>query len=108
MAKPSTGNGSALLIRCLLAKKRYQEYYRQIIRHSREGRYTMRLKSLHKIPAALSIALLAAGLIFMTGVRAQKSDGAAQMLKGEGSFNDWANERPGNRYIIKASDLPKP
>ena len=30
------------------------------------------------------------------------------MLKGEGSFNDWSNERPGNRYLIKASDLPKP
>ena len=32
----------------------------------------------------------------------------AKILKGEGSFNDWANERPGNRYLIKASDLPKP
>ena len=30
------------------------------------------------------------------------------MLKGEGSFNDWTNERPGNWHIIKASDLPKP
>src|SRR5258708_27462401 len=30
------------------------------------------------------------------------------MLRGEGSFNDWGNERPGNRYLIKASDLPRP
>ena len=51
---------------------------------------------------------LAAGLIFMAGVQAQNSGGAPQMLKGEGSFNDWTNERPGNRYLIKASDLPKP
>ncbi len=68
----------------------------------------MRLKILRKIPAALWITALAAGLIFMAGVRAQNSGGAPQMLKGEGSFNDWSNERPGNRYLIKASDLPKP
>ena len=68
----------------------------------------MQLKFLRKIPAALWITLLAAGLIFMTGARAQNSGGAPQMLKGEGSFNDWSNERPGNRYLIKASDLPKP
>ena len=30
------------------------------------------------------------------------------MMKGEGPLNDWTNERPGNRYLIKASDLPKP
>ena len=51
---------------------------------------------------------MAAGLIFMAGARAQNSGGAPQMLKGEGTFNDWSNERPGNRYLIKASDLPKP
>ena len=68
----------------------------------------MKLKFLRKIPAALWITPLAAGLIFMPGARAQNSSGAPQMLKGEGSFNDWTNERPGNRYIIKASDLPKP
>ena len=32
----------------------------------------------------------------------------AQILRGEGSLNDWSNERPGNRYLIKASDMPKP
>jgi len=68
----------------------------------------MQSKFLRKIPAALWITPLAAGLIFMTGVRAQNSSGAPQLLKGEGSFNDWSNERPGNRYLIKASDLPKP
>ncbi len=65
-------------------------------------------KYLRKIPAALWITLLAAGLIFLSGVRAQNSTGAPQMLKGEGPLNDWSNERPGNHYLIKASDLPKP
>src|ERR1017187_7077475 len=68
----------------------------------------MQRKFLPKIPAALSITLLAAGLIFMASARAQNSGGAPQMLKGQGSFNDWSNERPGNHYLIKASDLPKP
>ena len=62
--------------------------------------------------AALLIAPLGAGLIFLTTTWAQNSGGsmqsAAQNLRGEGSFNDWGNERPGNRYLIKASDLPKP
>jgi hypothetical protein len=65
-------------------------------------------KLLLKIPTALWIMPLALGLICMTGARAQNSKGTAQMLKGEGSFNDWNNERPGNHYIIKGSDLPKP
>ncbi len=65
-------------------------------------------KFLHKISAALWITTLAAGLIFMGAARAQNSNGAPQTLKGEGSFNDWVNERPGNRYLIKPADLPKP
>jgi glucose/arabinose dehydrogenase len=48
------------------------------------------------------------GMVFHTATWAQKSAGSAQMLRGEGSSNDWGNERPGNRYLIKASDLPKP
>ena len=44
----------------------------------------------------------------MATARAQNSAGGTQMLKGEGPFNDWTNERPGNRYLIKESDLPKP
>ena len=68
----------------------------------------MRDKILSGIPAALPIMFLAAGLIFMAGARAQNSGGTPQMLKGEGSFNDWSNERPGNHYLIKPSDLPKP
>jgi hypothetical protein len=67
----------------------------------------MQRKFPQKIPASLGITLLAA-LIFMASARAQNSGGAPQMLKGEGSFNDWSNERPGNHYLIKASDLPKP
>jgi glucose/arabinose dehydrogenase len=65
-----------------------------------------------KFPRAISFALfsvlLVAGLIFIATTKAQNSGNAAQMLRGEGSFNDWSNERPGNRYLIKASDLPKP
>ena len=44
----------------------------------------MQRKILRKIPAALWITLLAAGLIFMTGARAQNSGGAAQMHRGRG------------------------
>ena len=68
----------------------------------------MKPNFLTKIPAALWITPLAAVLIFMTTTRAQNSTGAAQTLRGQGSFNDWSNERPGNRYLIKASDIPKP
>jgi glucose/arabinose dehydrogenase len=68
----------------------------------------MQRKFPRKIPAALWITLLAAGLFFMASTRAQNSAGAAQVLRGQGSFNDWSNERPGNHYLIKASDLPKP
>ncbi len=68
----------------------------------------MQPKILRNIPAVLGITIIAAGLTFMTATRAQNSSGAAQTLRGEGSFNDWSNERPGNRYLIKASDLPKP
>src|SRR5579862_2832054 len=60
------------------------------------------------IQAALFVAPFAVGLMLAVGTHAQNSHGAPQMLKGEGSFNDWNNERPGNRYVIRASDLPKP
>jgi glucose/arabinose dehydrogenase len=68
----------------------------------------MRRKFTQKLPALLGFTFLAAGLTFLAGARAQNSGGAAQILRGEGPFNDWSNERPGNRYLIKASDLPKP
>ena len=61
-----------------------------------------------RIRPLLWIAPLAVGLVFAPGSAAQNSGGAPQILKGEGSFNDWNNERPGNRYMIKAGDLPKP
>src|SRR5579859_6201656 len=60
------------------------------------------------IRSRLWIAPLAVGLMFAFGTAAQNSGGAPQILKGEGSINDWNNERPGNRYMIKAGDLPKP
>src|SRR5258707_5125673 len=58
--------------------------------------------------SALLIAALAAGMFFLTATWAQKSGNPAQLQRGEGSFNDWANEKPGNRYLIKTTDLPKP
>jgi glucose/arabinose dehydrogenase len=59
------------------------------------------------IPAALWIAPLAVGLFFLSGARAQ-NPGGAQSARGQGPSGDWANERPGNRYLIRAADLPKP
>jgi glucose/arabinose dehydrogenase len=69
---------------------------------------TMECNSFRRAKAASWLALLAVGLLSITCAMAQTSNGAPQMLKGEGSFNDWSNERPGNHYLIKASDLPKP
>ena len=68
----------------------------------------MRVRILQKVSAAFWITPLAMGLLFITGTRAQNSTSSTQLLRGEGSFNDWTNEHPGNRYLIKASDLPKP
>jgi glucose/arabinose dehydrogenase len=72
----------------------------------------MKLRFLSIVPATLLIAPLSVGLIFLKSTSAQNSGGStqstAQSLRGEGSFNDWGNERPGNRYVIKASDIPKP
>lgn len=68
----------------------------------------MRVRILQKVSAAFWITPLAVGLLFITGTRAQNSTSSTQLLRGEGSFNDWTNEHPGNRYLIKASDLPKP
>ena len=68
----------------------------------------MRRTVSRKIPSARWIVPLAGGLLSVAAALAQNSGGAPQTLKGEGSFNDWTNERPGNRYIIKPSDLPKP
>src|ERR1700687_6082874 len=57
---------------------------------------------------AFIIMSLGIGMFFLTSTWAQKSAGSAQMLNGQGTLNDWANEKPGNHYLIKASDLPKP
>ena len=59
----------------------------------------MNSKFLRAIPAVLLLAPLGAGLIFLKSAWAQNSGGAkqsaSQILRGEGSFNDWGNERPG-------------
>src|ERR1700687_3015342 len=72
----------------------------------------MNAKFSRAIPTVLLLAPLGAGLLLLKSAWAQNSSGAqqgaAQILRGEGSFNDWSNERPGNRYLIKPSDLPKP
>ena len=68
----------------------------------------MKGRFLGAVRPALIITLLGIGMVFLTSTWAQKSPDSAQMLRGEGSFNDWSNEKPGNRYLIKASDLPKP
>src|SRR5258708_33568753 len=68
----------------------------------------MRNKFLGPVRLALLVTLLGIGMGFLTATWAQRSAGSAQMLRGEGSFNDWGNERPGNRYLIKAADLAKP
>jgi glucose/arabinose dehydrogenase len=67
----------------------------------------MKNKFLGMVRLALLITPLAVGVVFLTSTWAQKSAGPGQMLRGEGSFNDWGNERPGNRYLIKSADLPK-
>jgi glucose/arabinose dehydrogenase len=60
------------------------------------------------VSTTIWITPFAAGLIFMAGAQAQNSGSGSQAFHGEGAFNDWGNERPGNRYLIRASDLPKP
>jgi glucose/arabinose dehydrogenase len=72
----------------------------------------MKNRSLLAAAVAMLIAPMGAGLIFFSTTWAQNSgnttQSAARGSHGEGSFNDWANEQPGNRYMIKASDLPQP
>ena len=68
----------------------------------------MKTKSSVSVKISLLVTSIAIGLVILTAAWAQKSPGSTQILRGEGSFNDWVNERPGNRYLIKPSDLPKP
>jgi glucose/arabinose dehydrogenase len=67
----------------------------------------MKDKFLDALRVALLITSLGIGMVFMAAAWAQKSAGSGQVLRGESSLNDWGNERPGNRYLIKPSDLPK-
>src|SRR5271165_6604258 len=68
----------------------------------------MKPKVILALAAAMLIAPLGAGLFLLTTVHAQNSGKSGQLLRGEGSFNDWVHEAPGNNYLIKSSDLPKP
>ncbi len=68
----------------------------------------MKFIFLRTASAAMLMVPLGLGLIFLTSTWAQNTGSSAQSLRGEGSLNDWGNERPGNRYMIKESDLPKP
>src|SRR4030088_2016442 len=68
----------------------------------------MNHKFMRVVRLALLITSLGIGMVFLTATRAQESTASAQLLRGEGSFNDWGKERPGNRYLIKATDLPAP
>jgi glucose/arabinose dehydrogenase len=68
----------------------------------------MRKKLQRNLTAALCAAAIATGLFFMAEARAQNSSSSPQNAHGQGSLNDWSNEQPGNRYLIRASDLPKP
>jgi glucose/arabinose dehydrogenase len=54
------------------------------------------------------IAPLAAGTIFLSAAGAQNAGNKAQAGHGQGPYNDWGNDQPGNQYLIKAADLPKP
>ncbi len=68
----------------------------------------MRIKFSRAVLSVFLIAPLAAGTIFLAGAGAQDAGKSAQVQRGQGAFNDWGNEQPGKRYLIKASDLPKP
>ena len=68
----------------------------------------MQSKFARAIWPALLLLPLSGGIVFLTAARAQNSGKPAQVLRGQGSFNDWGNEQPGNRYIIHTSDMPKP
>lgn len=68
----------------------------------------MKSRIRHLIPAATLILPLGLGLMSLTVTQAQNSGSSSETLHGEGPFNDWGNERPGNRYLIKEPDLPKP
>jgi glucose/arabinose dehydrogenase len=68
----------------------------------------MKIKFLSALQLGLLIFPLGIGLVFLTTMRAQKPGGSANTSHGQGSFGDWGNAKPGNRYVIKAADLLKP
>ncbi len=71
----------------------------------------MKNKFLGAAQIAFLVVPLLAGTLLISTTKAQNKPRIAKtpskLLLGEGDFNDWNNEQPGNRYLIKASDLPK-
>jgi len=68
----------------------------------------MQFKFSRAVWSVLLFMPLAGGIVFLTATRAQDSDKSGQILRGQGSFNDWNHEKPGNRYIVKTTDMPQP
>jgi glucose/arabinose dehydrogenase len=68
----------------------------------------MENKFLGAVRPALIITSLGIAIVFTTPAWAQRPSSSAPTMRGEGPFNDWNNEKPGNHYLIKASDLPQP
>ncbi len=60
------------------------------------------------------LLMLGTGIAVVAAPQAQEprvsspSQNSANLLRGEGPLNDWNNERPGNRHLIRPADLPKP
>jgi len=71
----------------------------------------MENKSRYRPRLVWFLASLGLALLFLPQARAQKSDpsqNSSKLLQGQGPFNDWGNEHPGNRYLIKPSEMPAP
>ena len=57
------------------------------------------------------LALLVLGAVVLVATPAghgARESQSAGVLRGEGQFDDWSNEHPGDRHLIRTADLPKP
>lgn len=70
----------------------------------------MRFSSLRAKPAVLFLTSFAAVLLFLTATWAQNSSNSkpSAAAEGQGAPDNWQNERPGDRFMVKASELPMP
>lgn len=71
----------------------------------------MKTKLLHKTRLTRFVYLAGLGVlafVFAGTISGSFAQGTGQQAHGQGPFNDWNHERPGNLYRIKPSDLPKP